>query len=176
MGVDLAFVVRRSEECSLTVPEYRLVVIHSQDRESAQLSDMLKSLNPATQYLSDEERLAVLSGDQSFPPSRRSYYRSQLWSNYQSFIVKHDELQSNWIRIGLTARSVATEAYQELSQLARTSQQVILPLYLEPERAYYGGKSLPVKDGNLCCPLEKFYYEEKPYHYADEVFNKQGNF
>jgi hypothetical protein len=176
MGVDLAFVVRRSKECPLAVPEYRLVVIHSRDRECAQLSDMLKRLNPATQYLGNSERLAVLRGDQSFPLPRRSLYLSPHWSNYQSFMANHEELQSNWIRIGLTARPVAYEAYQELSQLAQTNRQNILPLYLEPEKDYYARKGLPVQDANLCCPLEKFYYEEKPYNFAEEVFNKQGIF
>jgi hypothetical protein len=115
MGMNLAFVVTSGD--SESEIQYRLVVIQAKYQEQGTLSDLLVNLHPATQFLTYDERTAILTKVRPVKRSRGATFGHSKWRNYKSFMESHPTLSEGWIRLGLTARQIDARVFKEVNKL-----------------------------------------------------------
>lgn len=93
MGIDMAFL-------ALNDGNVRLVAMQSKSGNQSGLSKAILTLSPGLQYLSNNQRLYLITGNKDEKAVKCS--RSPKRTNYENFMLDHPQLSDNWIRVSLT--------------------------------------------------------------------------
>lgn len=114
MGLDIIFLASDDDDNN------RLVGIQTKNSSST-LTDILKTINPGLQYLTNNQREYILKYHSNNKPAQPSIlphsgYTSSKNNEYVEFWRSHKSLCSDWIRVGLIARGINSAVYNYITE------------------------------------------------------------
>ena len=117
MGIDVLLLVRETHVGGVPAsaamaapPSYRTVGFQLKDTIASTLEQVLRTLHPGTQYLSNQQRaLLVNRSATGFDVSTGLI--SPAWDDYAAFAARFSSLAKNWIRVPTVARPIDSKLY-----------------------------------------------------------------